>query len=388
MRRSIFVLGAGFSKPAGLPLGTDLFSEVASLADEKHRDTCFDSPLCNRIREFERYKQKAHFKYKHDEPIDIEDFVSFFDLRSKLQLLGGSRYQNHGNRNQYGSFEGWFRYYLAWAIHLAQKSANYCDLALYREFVQRLKPGDVIVTFNYDTLLESILDELGISYRFRLNCENGDPRKGSVNRPEEEESQIVILKVHGSIDWFDKGIYDNCKYCAAFNITEGKARTAHRVFSSHRFELEPLAAGEGSSNDPLLNIHRIGNVDDYFDENTNMGHDIPFVIAPSHHKLFYMDPIIEFWQAFGDIDDLAPRIAIIGYSLPKYDEYARLALYHLLEKCVEFGNLRTSIRVVDWKSTNCDISRLKENYCFLDWDKTDCYFDGFNMEAIEMIFNE
>ncbi|MCK5241027.1 hypothetical protein KAR34_01125 [bacterium] len=80
----------------------------------------------------------------------------------------------------------------------------YCVSQLHQRFAKEiLKPGDTIISFNWEILLEEALDrtdlwkfEDGYGFRFRGLV-------GKVNRPEQENgSQITVLKPHGSINWY------------------------------------------------------------------------------------------------------------------------------------------------------------------------------------------
>jgi hypothetical protein len=70
---------------------------------------------------------------------------------------------------------------------------------LYESFVERLEPGDVILTFNYDTILEKAFARKRIAYRlFPNRFKNVGFAGGEILNTNE----IVLLKMHGSIKWF------------------------------------------------------------------------------------------------------------------------------------------------------------------------------------------
>jgi hypothetical protein len=77
---------------------------------------------------------------------------------------------------------------------------------LYLEFVRRLELNDLVITFNYDTLLERALDAISKPYRlFSTRFKSVSEFSGIVDNSRDE---VVILKVHGSIDWFDRSYFE------------------------------------------------------------------------------------------------------------------------------------------------------------------------------------
>ena len=69
------------------------------------------------------------------------------------------------------------------------------DASLYQDFAGKIEPGDAIVTFNYDVALENELIRAG---KFRVR--GGYGRAMPLEWPE-EESSVMVLKLHGSINW-------------------------------------------------------------------------------------------------------------------------------------------------------------------------------------------
>jgi len=176
--------------------------------------------------------------------------------------------------------------------------------------------------------------------------------------------------MHGSIDWFEE-----IHQCDSRRYDYQNANI-YPVSVGKRFGAQKILSTEETSDDPLCRIFRIRDLNGYFSQGT-MSKDIPLVFPPSHQKLIYLAPLLENWRAFSD-NDFVKRVVIIGYSLPSHDQYVQIALYHLVagKQC----------KVVDFQQTLEDIELFRKNYRFFDWDNNECYFDGFNMEAINMIF--
>ena len=380
---SVFVLGAGFSAPAGLPIGKRLFSELTACAASRSQ---YDREvLSDHLDEYQTYKKRVHGVETSEQEVDIEDFIAFFDLRQKLQLRGGGIRPDRGTAFELDPFQYWIRYMIGLTLHLAQRRIDSADRELYVQFAKRLRPGDVIITFNYDTLLETALDQAGKTYRHYLYSQTGEGWEESAAAA----TDVIILKMHGSIDWFDRSNFEYCNQPEQ-SIYPGAVCPLHPIFQNGAFQPTPLVNVERFESDPLHRLYRISNLEDYYvEDNEPISHDVPLIVSPSHYKLLYMNPLMEFWRGLINTGILKTRKVVIGYSLPSYDEYARMALSHLtsvspLSEIMGLGKLK----FVDYRQTPDEIEDLKRSFSFVDWDTTECYFNGFNMDAIKMTFDE
>jgi hypothetical protein len=175
---------------------------------------------------------------------------------------------------------------------------------------ERVRPGDVIITFNYDLACERALRaagkwEISDGYGFELGVD-AIPR-----------SEVKLLKLHGSTNW-----------CGLLfgGVTEGFFQLSGNVlpprpvmpfrndfeFLNYSCDLsDPLCAGIGRSG------------------------GFPALIAPASRKLFHVDtPFGREWEGFWDhLWDQArialrssDEIVVVGYSLPSADERARKLL--------------------------------------------------------------
>ena len=60
---------------------------------------------------------------------------------------------------------------------------------------------NVVITFNYDLLLEEALDRLAIPYCYGLGSGNVTYDPTAHSTPEPEGGSLLILKLHGSLNW-------------------------------------------------------------------------------------------------------------------------------------------------------------------------------------------
>jgi NAD-dependent SIR2 family protein deacetylase len=85
------------------------------------------------------------------------------------------------------------------------------------KLARSLVPGDAILTFNYDLLMDNVLTNTGklsdsgymIGFQKSLDYD-------AWMRPEEVTSEVALLKLHGSMNWL------HCSICNAYLLTRSK----------------------------------------------------------------------------------------------------------------------------------------------------------------------
>ena len=79
---NIFFLGAGFSQPAGLPLGKDLFSKVLEAAKEHgfYGGDFHGGEFKSDISEYLQYYYAKTGNEISENEINIEEFMSYIDI--------------------------------------------------------------------------------------------------------------------------------------------------------------------------------------------------------------------------------------------------------------------------------------------------------------------
>jgi hypothetical protein len=152
-----------------------------------------------------------------------------------------------------------------------------------QKFLEKLMPGDVIITFNYDLVLDRALyeaerwhpaDGYGVTQFETTPMWKVPPR----------QSQNTILKLHGSLNWEIRG-------------------EVLQLHSHHDINTEYLP-GCTETPDP---------------------YDIPppprygFGILPSLSKSLDSPPILDIWRKAQAVLSKADELVVIGYSLPKAD---------------------------------------------------------------------
>jgi hypothetical protein len=153
-----FVLGAGFSCAAGIPMTGDLLEKAMQMFQRE----------CNGIYERVCDSVKACFGLDYTVPVNWTH-LSFSEVCTFLHYCELSEYAGEQRWSSYGSRELLaFRFYLAKAI--SSLTPDYQDIPqLYIDFVKQLKAGDIIISFNWDCLLEKTLLNLNKSFSYIAN---------------------------------------------------------------------------------------------------------------------------------------------------------------------------------------------------------------------------
>jgi len=270
---------------------------------------------------------------------------------------------------------------------LAEYTASALEIPdLYLRFAEQLRPSDYVLTFNYDVLLERALQAVGKSYRlFPTRYTSADRGSAIVARSWDE---VVILKFHGSIDWFDKAQYSEWE--EAYRRAGSNDRPTHPVFgeSGDNLTLRKLIDGPRMHNDPLDEVYRVLDIESLYQRRW-MFLATPWLLAPSTMKIVYASNLVDFWHGLGSAGVLNFGLAIVGYSLPPEDDYARQAVYSVVTNYQTeywgkevFERIKTPLVIVDFRQTEEDIRTFKERYRFVDWERATPYFGGFDETSL------
>lgn len=149
--------------------------------------------------------------------------------------------------------------------------------------LQEMKPGDTLISFNYDTLVERLAQGNG----FTLLHGSGPPPEGVVR----------FAKPHGSASWN--------LHSLGHDLTDGPPAIA---------SLDPGDAMTGRV-DPLL----LGAVP--------IKSELIVEVQCYYHAHRVFEVILRQWRAVADAVRDADRIVVLGYSFPKEDAYGRFFLH-------------------------------------------------------------
>jgi hypothetical protein len=378
----LFILGAGFSHGAGLPLAADLWSEVLRRA----------RILSGRAEQFWS-DLESYIQYKRDcdrvtlaaDQVDFEEFLAFLDIEHYLGLRGSDTWSVDGNEAQV-VVKTLIAEILAGAMPPIGQVPE-----LYRRFAAGLQPTDYVLTFNYDVLLERALESVGKPFRlFPRRFKNVGRGMAQVDTSREE---VVILKLHGSIDWFDRTEY--CELEADFAKRGCSSPPSHPVFANPPdLDVVPLVDGPRFPDDPLRHMQRVRNIEKLH-RGSWLFRCTPWLLTPSSMKLLYATTLRDFWYGLGDAGVLNFGLAIIGFSLPKHDDYARQALYRLVTNYQTsnwdeevFGLTKRPLILIDRRQSKKEIEDLRSRYAFVDWTKARVHMTGFDEQGLDLLLGK
>jgi len=313
------------------------------------------------------------------ENVQFEDFLAYLDVEHYLGLRGSDTWSSDGNETQVlvKTLIGEI------LLERTPRKKNIPDL--YLEFARLLKPPDMVLTFNYDVLLERALDAAGVAYRlFPSRYKDIDTYGATVDDSREE---IIVLKMHGSVDWFDRTFYDKLEE----NRLKAGFRLGHHhpVFSNiQELGVIPLTDGPRFPSDPLQHIYRVTNAVKLY-KNDTLFLAPPVLLNPSPMKLVYSSIFQDFWNGLGQVGTLNFGMTIIGFSMPAQDEYLRQVIYRLVTNYQgryweddSLKHRKTPLVMIDLRKTKKSQCDLLDRFRFIDSSKTIIHWDGWNETAL------
>lgn len=362
----MFVLGAGFSHAAGVPLGDELWTLTRERALEGPGADGFRMDL----KTYLNYRRECDGVVLDPEDVDYEEFLAFLDIEHSLGLAGPNTWSSHGNKTQ-------VLIKTRLAELLVQRTPAPADLpSIYHDFAKDLGEGDVVLSFNYDTVLERALDHVGKPYRLWLHRD--DPRELY-----ERDNEVVVLKLHGSVDWFDR-------------TEDGLAEEhGHLVFGSGSpARVVPLTTSIEAS-DPMANFHRVVNGLEELYRRPLLFRATPCLLTPSKAKVVYASSFAPLWCDVVRVGRLKLGVVVIGYSLPSHDEHARQALFRLCHNYQDNwwdmswtdGRKKAPILLIDKQESDDGRKLFLRKYGFINPKRAVVHFDGFDGTAMTLIRN-
>lgn len=349
---NVYVIGAGVSHQVGYPLGGNLFSEINSFI--RRQGACLD-----RTDYAGEWPELFRWLECNPDPLvpaayitgNIENILTVLDFARVLRDQGHEKVvRARRMSDQRGvtdaeaesssidqQTDAHLRYscILRWALVRFFERRHHEDLQsfqsgvacwkLLRRFGERVQPGDVVITFNYDASLERVLlqqDKWNPSDGYGLGYIKLVPRGNGAHCLPSAPSPVPIFHLHGSFGWYT-------------NFSPSRI-SGTRISLSTDF-LDGLGMG---AEDVTWKDN---------DASSNPSHVDPIVICPSFFKEY------DDWKTYGAIPEVwryaaaalraADHIYLIGYSLPPGDS-ATLTL--LVTNCD-----RTRVTVINNHKSTC-----------------------------------
>jgi len=329
-----FFLGAGFSAEAGIPLTAELLTK----AMKKFENECpgIFWRVNNYARECTQTPENEDIDYSKVDFSELCTFLEFIELR---EYGGGERWKDNGSKEKLN-----LRYYLAKTIIEAMPNTD--DIpSIYMDFVNELHKGDVVITFNWDPLLEVALNAVGKDYCYNYR----------------ELDAITLCKLHGSVNW--------------------------RLGELREYETSPIDLGWESLNftDGMLDTEMYFS-DKLIEKSVWTSHQRnsqvePFLVLPGYGKAFDVRSNAGLWYNPEFIFSVTHNVYIIGLSVAPDDFFIRSFF---------LSNLPHLARSTEPDSRHIHIinpaSDAKKNFDFvLNVGNTTLHNENFSVKHIEMM---
>lgn len=201
MNNTVFIFGAGFSAIAGMPVQADIMRKIVS-----------------RVSQYNVRHTIGHmfslFQVEDIAEVPLEDIFTMFDrARNARETIG--RFSHQQIEDSYKTLVS------SITAEFDRRLSGFTDEP-YSSFMRSLFEKQIsdrnenesqpasfcIITLNWDTILDYLIEKLGISQGvsadygcYSYNLEDTDPCEQFKKNRQQETSFIKLLKLHGSLNW-------------------------------------------------------------------------------------------------------------------------------------------------------------------------------------------
>jgi hypothetical protein len=290
--KRVFILGAGFSKPAGMPLATEILPLIANNPNNQEMNAWLKG-LGVRLAWL-----AGESKDGTSPPLNIEEAFHYAHsdieahrLMHQLRQVGppDATWSHQSRARQIAS---WLRKLEDRLCDLIYEKDNNANLDQIVRWARAVREQDAILTFNYDTLVERALSELNISWEHGF----------------EQDMNIPIFKLHGSIDW---------------------------IVASHdnRPRTEMFKCLVGHMNDYCLLRYRTSErLAELYKSRHVFGRRIGIAGLGAYKELHKIPGLGLVWSRGMESLDQADIAVIVGYSLSNFDAMAQMQFADVARK--------------------------------------------------------
>jgi hypothetical protein len=270
-RDTVYVVGAGFSAGLGYPLTKSLLIDVWDRLDK---------PSCQQLRKIIEFHHPAFSADRNTSFPDIEQLLT--ELAVNLDLFDASRpAEGTFTRKQLEtSREDLLSSISLWFHELYEQA---CGTAWLSGIVKRLRAEKaIIVSFNWDLVLDQQLFTKGLS-------------AASYGLTEDLATGPVLLKPHGSLNWYD-------------------STQISKVSEEKRVEIFPHVKAKERI-EAFLHPRAI---------KSSVGRKYtPLIVPPTYLKDFNRPVFRRLWNRCTDVLSTPKKLVFLGYSLPAADLHAQ-----------------------------------------------------------------
>jgi len=286
---TVYVVGAGFSAGLGYPLTKTLLIDIWNRLEK-------DSQL--HLKKIIEFHHPAFTVKRNTTFPDIEQLLT--EIAVNLELFDASRPAEgtFTKKQLEASRQALLSSIARWFHDLYDKA---CDTGWLSDIVQRLRAEKAaIVSFNWDLVLDQLLFESGLE-------------SASYGLSKDLASGPVLLKPHGSLNWYD-------------------ATQIQRVAEEKLVEIFPHERA-AERIEAFLHPRAI---------RSKAGRRYtPLIIPPTYLKDFNRPVFRHLWNRSTDVLSTPKKLIFLGYSLPAADLHAQFIFRCGFHNQVE-GRLRKS----------------------------------------------
>lgn len=324
-----FIIGAGFSKQAGMPLATELTPLLRRKFEEyDHREALkwLDS-LDERVNWMNDKSGNGRHVPNIEELFDLAHFDALI-WKMRQQMCPVGRGCGDTPFSTAESIEAWLSYMeedlrnVIWN----QQEAALGKLNRIDRFTAMLQDDDTIITFNYDTLIERSISKAKKPWQYGFKLENRDGTR--------------ILKMHGSINWAVvlRDQVDNFGYPVLFRKEDQNAKNTTPSPNEPEYTCVLLRIPD----DKLSN-----RIENRFFQKGNKQYGIGIAGLGRYKPLDTLPGSGPVWHSAGRALYHADEIYAIGFSLSPFDTMARLHFADVMCERTKKSRLPRKITLVD-----------------------------------------
>jgi hypothetical protein len=220
-RSHVYIVGAGFSKHAGLPLQSDF---TKALLEPRANESDPMRPLAEHLGRF------VHDAFDHGKEANAKFWPSLEDVFTNIDLAANTGH-HLGHEHAPSDLRMTRRVLLARMIRMLDErfakaeSAKDADWRrLDRFFLKLDTKNSGFISINWDTVIERKLATLPEAHSVDYRCgavQAAFPPKGNVvaeHQPPDGKITIPVVKIHGSVNWL---YCDNCRQLYWFPTRDG-----------------------------------------------------------------------------------------------------------------------------------------------------------------------
>jgi hypothetical protein len=362
---NLFILGAGFSKNAGLPLATEFTEKLIEVDHLK-----LDAPskkLVSHIRTFvDKVFGEGHAR-PHDEWPELEDLFTLIDLSANTGHHLGQAYAASDLRVVRRAMLVRMIRMLSTEYTKGAKSRGPDWNALETFFTHFDVERSAVLSLNWDTVVERGLSRTQSVARYDYGCgASAADFKGSLLRKVPLTGpQATILKPHGSVNW----LY--CDACREMFWTPPERTDAVAQTLFRRRDWESIGINMETPSAPRVREPTCPHCDA-----ASLGTRFATF---SYRKALDFPMHSATWRAAEGLLKRTGNWIFVGYSMPPAD----FDFKHLLKRVQITEDLRPDITVITkGKSALETIGRFRKFFGEVDGERT--YLDnGFDDPAIK-----